>query len=207
MRSREAFRGTTDDRDGPRLAAARGGRPPDRGRPGRRARRVERRPPCCSSVPSTATPGSTRSIQAAVNAAQPGDGILVAPGDYHENDDAHVTSASQLSTGDHGGVVVHTSNLTIRGMNRDTVIVDGTKAGAPGRVQLRPAVPELRPGRRRQGPGPQRHRRVEGGPREHREPHRVQLPRRCRRLGEPGLVERRRRVGEDRPHRATRAPT
>ena len=148
--------------------------------------------------------GQYSSIQAAVNAAQTGDFILVAPGDYHESDDAHVTSASQLSTGDHGGVVVHTSNLTIRGMNRDTVIVDGTKAGAPVGVQRRPAVPELRPGRRGQGPGPQRHRGVEGRPREHREPHRLQLPRWRRRLGERGLVERRRRVGEGRPHRVHR---
>ena len=75
--------------------------------------------------------GQYTSIQAAVNAAQPGGYILVAPGDYHETDDAHVTSAGVYSSGDHGGVVVHTSNLHIRGMNRDTVIVDGTKAGAP----------------------------------------------------------------------------
>ncbi len=38
--------------------------------------------------------GQYSSIQAAVNAAQPGDDILVAPGDYHETDDAHVTSAA-----------------------------------------------------------------------------------------------------------------
>ncbi len=75
--------------------------------------------------------GGYRSIQAAVNAAQPGDWILIAPGDYHEDDDAHVTSASRLSTGDHGGVVVQTSDLHLRGMNRDTVIVDGTREGAP----------------------------------------------------------------------------
>ena len=75
--------------------------------------------------------GQYTSIQAAVDAAQPGDYVLIAPGDYHETDDAHVTSAGLLSTGDHGGVVVRTSNLTIRGMNRDTVIVDGTKSDAP----------------------------------------------------------------------------
>ena len=32
-------------------------------------------------------PGKFHSIQAAVNAARPGDWILVAPGDYHENAD------------------------------------------------------------------------------------------------------------------------
>ena len=74
--------------------------------------------------------GQYDSIQAAVNAAQPGDWILVAPGDYHEADDAHLTSKSALSTGDHGGVVVHTSDLHIRGMNRSSVIVDGTEPGS-----------------------------------------------------------------------------
>jgi hypothetical protein len=74
--------------------------------------------------------GQYTSIQAAVNAARPGDWILVAPGDYHEADDANVTSASQLSTGDHGGVVVTTPDIHIRGMNRNTVVVDGTKPGS-----------------------------------------------------------------------------
>jgi hypothetical protein len=74
--------------------------------------------------------GQYTTIQAAVDAAQPGDWILVAPGDYHETDDAHVTSTARLSTGDHAGVVVTTPDLHIRGMDRDTVIVDGTKAGA-----------------------------------------------------------------------------
>ena len=75
--------------------------------------------------------GQYHSIQAAVDAAQPGDWILVAPGDYHETDDAKTASSSTYSTGDHGGVVVHTSDLHIRGMDRAGVIVDGTKAGAP----------------------------------------------------------------------------
>src|SRR5271168_988053 len=54
--------------------------------------------------------GQYDSIQAAVNAAQPGNWVLSAPGDYHEADDANLTSKSALSTGDHGGVVVHTSD-------------------------------------------------------------------------------------------------
>jgi hypothetical protein len=89
--------------------------------------------------------GQYSSIQAAVNAAQPGDWILVAPGDYHEADDAHVTSAAQLSTGDHGGVVVTTSDLHIRGMNRDTVVVDGTKAGSSGPCSAAPQDQNLGP--------------------------------------------------------------
>ena len=119
--------------------------------------------------------GAYSSIQAAVNAAHPGDWILVAPGDYHETDDAHVTSAAQLSTGDHGGVVVHTADLHIRGMNRDTVIVDGTKAGAPTPCSSAPQFQNFGPMARGQGTGPQRHRGVEGQQRQHREPHRVQL--------------------------------
>ena len=75
--------------------------------------------------------GQYKSIQAAVNAAHPGDWILVAPGDYHETDDLSAGSGSVSAPGDHGGVVVSTSNLHIRGMNRHSVIVDGTKAGAP----------------------------------------------------------------------------
>jgi hypothetical protein len=75
--------------------------------------------------------GQYRTIQAAVNAAHPGDYILVAPGDYHESDDAHGVTRSDLGDGDHGGLVIRTSDLHIIGMNRDTVIVDGTKAGAP----------------------------------------------------------------------------
>jgi len=75
--------------------------------------------------------GSYRTLQAAVSAAHRGDWILVAPGDYHESDDAHGTTATQLGDGDHGGVVITTSDLHIRGMNRNTVIIDGTRAGAP----------------------------------------------------------------------------
>jgi hypothetical protein len=73
--------------------------------------------------------GSYTSIEAAVTAARSGDWILVAPGDYHEVGDAAAT-AKQLSDGDHGAVVIKTSNLHLRGMNRDTVIVDGTNAAA-----------------------------------------------------------------------------
>jgi hypothetical protein len=76
--------------------------------------------------------GQYRSIQAAVNAAHRGDWILVAPGDYHEQDDhVAVPTAAQAADGDMGGVLITTPDLHLRGMNRSTVIVDGTKPGSP----------------------------------------------------------------------------
>jgi hypothetical protein len=62
--------------------------------------------------------GQYTSIQAAVNAAQPGDWILVAPGDYHEQANAEA------------GVMVTTPNIHIRGLDRNGVVVDGTRPGA-----------------------------------------------------------------------------
>jgi hypothetical protein len=73
--------------------------------------------------------GPYRSIQAAVEAARPGDWILVAPGDYHEADDAAASPAA-ASDGDFGGVVITTPDTHLRGMNRSTVVVDGTSTSA-----------------------------------------------------------------------------
>lgn len=67
-------------------------------------------------------PGSFKTIQAAVNAAQPGDWILVGPGDYKENGNPHAAEPA--------GVLITTPNIHLRGMNRNTVVVDGTKPGA-----------------------------------------------------------------------------
>jgi hypothetical protein len=70
--------------------------------------------------------GQFSSIQAAVNAAKPGDWILVGPGDYK-------TSSIQTPKGAPNfpaGVVITTHNIHIRGMNRGQVIVDGTKPGS-----------------------------------------------------------------------------
>jgi hypothetical protein len=75
-------------------------------------------------------PGKYQSIQAAVNAAGPGDWILVAPGDYHENAD-ETGPFGNPAVGAMGGVYISKPGLTLRGMNRNTVIVDGTKAGFP----------------------------------------------------------------------------
>ncbi len=73
--------------------------------------------------------GQFATIQAAVNAAHQGDWILVAPGVYKENNDLTTPIANQ-SNGGFGGVLVSTSNLHIRGLSRNGVVIDGTKAGA-----------------------------------------------------------------------------
>jgi hypothetical protein len=74
--------------------------------------------------------GQYGTIQAAVTAARPGDWILIGPGDYHE-------PSTLIPPGAHGddragaGVLITTPGLWLRGMDRNTVWVDGTKSGAP----------------------------------------------------------------------------
>ena len=81
-----------------------------------------------------ATPKSVTftTIQAAVDAAKPSDWILIAPGDYHETGDmgANAPTAADVSDGWYGGVDITTPRIHLRGMNRNTVIVDGTLAKA-----------------------------------------------------------------------------
>ena len=74
--------------------------------------------------------GAYATIQAADDAATKGDWILVAPGDYKETADVSNPSVSSVN-GQFGGVLVTTSGIHIRGMDRTTTVVDGTKAGAP----------------------------------------------------------------------------
>ena len=74
--------------------------------------------------------GQYTSIQAAVNAAQAGDWILVAPGDYHETADS-TSLAADPAHGDSAGVLITKADLHLRGMDRGTVVVDGTKPGSP----------------------------------------------------------------------------
>jgi hypothetical protein len=84
--------------------------------------------------------GQYPTIQAAVDAAHPGDWILVAPGDYHENNDiTNPPSAGDAGTGWFGGVEIDTPYLHLRGMDRSSVIVDGTQSSAHGACSSNPA--------------------------------------------------------------------
>jgi hypothetical protein len=77
--------------------------------------------------------GFFHSIQAAVDAAHPGDWILVAPGDYHERSDYSGPYSAAGGDAAGAGVWIPPSkhDIHIRGLNRNGVIVDGTKPGAP----------------------------------------------------------------------------
>jgi hypothetical protein len=72
--------------------------------------------------------GQYKSIQAAVDAAKPGDWILVAPGDWHERADHRAKRGPQADDAP-AGVIIATAHLHLRGMNRSKTIVDGTLPG------------------------------------------------------------------------------
>jgi hypothetical protein len=71
-------------------------------------------------------------IQSAVNAAQPGDWILVAPGDYH-------TANTEW------GVYITTPGIHLRGMERNTTIVDGTSSSASTSCDSAPSAQQFGP--------------------------------------------------------------
>ncbi len=73
--------------------------------------------------------GQFTSIQAAVDHARPGDWVLVGPGDYHERGDREARYKSLAEIG--AGVMITTPGIHLRGMDRNRVVVDGTKPGAP----------------------------------------------------------------------------
>jgi hypothetical protein len=88
--------------------------------------------------------GRFRSIQSAVDAARPGDWILVAPGDYHEQAD-HRANRGPQPADTPAGVVIVKAGIHLRGMNRNTVIVDGTLPGRGRPCTATPARQDLGP--------------------------------------------------------------
>jgi hypothetical protein len=74
-------------------------------------------------------PGEFRDIQAAVNAAKPNDWILIGPGDYHERRTLKPSGAKGDDRAG-AGILIQKAGLWLRGMNRNTVWVDGTKPGS-----------------------------------------------------------------------------
>jgi hypothetical protein len=73
--------------------------------------------------------GEFSDIQAAVDAARANDWILIAPGDYHERGTLKPVGANGDDRAG-AGILIQKAGLWLRGMNRNTVWVDGTKAGS-----------------------------------------------------------------------------
>jgi hypothetical protein len=74
-------------------------------------------------------PGTFGSVQSAVDAAHPGDWVLVGPGDWKERGDFSTHKPVKGKAG--WGVTIATPGLHVRGMDRNSVVVDGTKRGTP----------------------------------------------------------------------------
>jgi hypothetical protein len=71
-------------------------------------------------------PGQYTTVQAAVDAAKPGDWILVGPGDYKTTTSRHPAGRADTNA----AVLITTGHIYLRGMNRKTVVLDGTKPGS-----------------------------------------------------------------------------
>jgi Right handed beta helix region len=78
-------------------------------------------------------------IQGAVDAAQPGDWVLVWPGIYHEKGSATA------------GVMITKPGIHLRGMARNLVVVDGTNAGAARPCSSDPGLQDANGGVGRNG--------------------------------------------------------
>jgi hypothetical protein len=96
--------------------------------PGSAGAHGERRPRVLLVGSYRGRPGTFTDIQSAVDAARPGDWVLVGPGDYHERADYRADGSADEAS---GAVLITTPGIHVRGMDRNAVVVDGTKPGAP----------------------------------------------------------------------------
>ncbi len=97
-----------------------------------------------STVPCPAVPpgqASYRTVQAAVNAAHPGDWVLIWPGVYHEK-------STQWPT---AGVWITTPDIHIRGLDRNKVIIDGSNGSASHPCPSSPSLQDTNGGVGRNG--------------------------------------------------------
>ncbi|MCL2418796.1 MAG: hypothetical protein FWD04_05855 [Conexibacteraceae bacterium] len=85
--------------------------------------------------------GQFKTIQAAADAAKPGDWILIGPGDYKTSSYRAPKGAADVPA----AILLRTRDVYVRGMNRNTVIVDGTKPGTPA-CSSKPSAQNYGPG-------------------------------------------------------------
>ena len=84
--------------------------------------------------------GQYRSVQAAVDAAKPGDWVLVGPGDYKSTTSRAPRGAARFPA----AVLLQKPLVYVRGMSRNQVIIDGTKPGYPA-CSTKPAAQNYGP--------------------------------------------------------------
>ncbi len=81
---------------------------------------------CASGAIQAASQASHHRFRRRSMRPRPGDWILIGPGDYKTTSSRHPAGRSGLTA----GVLISKPNLYMRGMNRNTVIIDGTKPGS-----------------------------------------------------------------------------
>ena len=94
-----------------------------------------------STKPCPSGPAVSSTVQGAVDAARPGDWILIWPGVYHEK-------SAQWPT---AGVWIQKPGLHIRGLNRNQVIIDGSNGTASRPCPSSPALQDTNGGAGRDG--------------------------------------------------------
>jgi hypothetical protein len=74
--------------------------------------------------------GQCATIQEAVTKVRPGGWVLIGPGDYKEASSSPIEGAFGDDRAN-AAVLITTPGIHVRGMNRNTVMIDGTKPGSP----------------------------------------------------------------------------
>jgi hypothetical protein len=97
-------------------------------------------PTPCPAIPKGSGP-YYKTVQSAVDAASPGDWILIYPGVYHEK-------STQWPT---AGVWIQTPDLHIRGLDRNGVIIDGSNGTASQPCPSSPSLQDFNGGAGRNG--------------------------------------------------------